>query len=171
MYLTDFFLEAQRDKDSNDKIIIIIFGDFNAQNTLLDKHINQNNKIGLALEELIQKHGLYVATDLDHIYQHSPNCHSSVKSIICLTLSLSRGINNLTVKTREINNIKTRHKAIGIDIENLSDKGRSHTPYFRTQDANWDEWCKLLDNNLLQFISSFCNKVSRNILMTNLTYF
>ena len=88
-----------------------------------------------------------------------------------LSYSLSRGINNLTVKTREINNIKTRHKAIGIDIENLSDKGRSHTPYFRTQDANWDEWCKLLDNNLLQFISSFCNKVSRNILMTNLTYF
>ena len=51
-----------------------------------------------------------------------------------------------------------------MDIENLSDKGRSHTPDFRTQDANWDEWCKLLDNNLSQFISSFSNEVSRKII-------
>ena len=77
--------------------------------------------------------------------------------------SLSCGINNLTVKTREINNIKTRHKAIEIVTENLSDKNRSHTPHFRTQGTNWDEWCKLLDNSLYQFIRSFPNKVSRNI--------
>ena len=61
---------------------------------------NQNNKMGIAVEELIQRHGLYVATDLDHTYQHSPNCHNRCKSIV--DLILSHGINNLTVKTRKI---------------------------------------------------------------------
>ena len=51
-----------------------------------------------------------------------------------------------------------------MDIENLSDKDTGHTPHLRTQDVNWDKWCKLLDNNLSQFISSFSNEVSRNII-------
>ena len=42
-------LEGQREK----AIAIIILGDFNMQNTFWDKHINQNNKMGIALEELI----------------------------------------------------------------------------------------------------------------------
>ena len=58
----------------------------------------------------------------------------------------------------------TGHKAIEIDIENLSDKNRSYTLHFRTQDANWDELCKLLSKNLSQFISSFPYEVSRNII-------
>ena len=44
--------------------------------------------MGTVLDELIQKHGLYVATDLDHTYQHSPNCYKSGKSTIDLTLAL-----------------------------------------------------------------------------------
>lgn len=107
--------------------------------------------MGTALEELIQRHGRYVTTDLDHTYQYSPNCHNPCKSTIDLTLS--RAIHNLIVKTREINNIKTRHKAIEIVIENLSDKIRNHAPHFRTWGVNWDEWCKFLDNNLSQFFS------------------
>ena len=107
--------------------------------------INQNNKMGIALEKLIQRHDLYVATDLDHTYQHSPNCHNSGKSTFDLTLS--GGINNITFKTREINNSKTSHKTIEIDMENLCDKNRSQTPHFRTQNVNWDEWCKFLDSN------------------------
>ena len=43
------FLEGQGEK----AIAIIILGDFNMQNTFWDKHINQNNKMGIALEELI----------------------------------------------------------------------------------------------------------------------
>ena len=79
-------------------------------------------------------------------------------------ISLSRGINNLTVKTKEINIIKTKHNAIEIEIEKLCDKNRSQTSHFRTQGANWDEWCKLLDKNLSQFISSFPNEVCRSII-------
>ena len=106
IHVLDRFLEDQRDK------AIIILGDFNARNTLWDKHINQNSKMGTALEELIQRHGRYVTTDLDHTYQYSPNCHNPCKSTI--DLILSRAIHNLIVETREINNIKTRHKTIEI---------------------------------------------------------
>ena len=118
--------------------------------------------MGIALGELVQRHSFYVATDLDYTYQHSPNCHNSGKSTI--DLPLFRGINNLIVKTREISNIKSRHKAIKIEVEKLSDKNSSHTPHFRTQGVSWDEWCKSLDKNLSQFISSFPNEVSKSII-------
>ena len=129
MYLTVFWKTRHINQ--------LILKDFNARNSLWNKYIDQNKKISIALEELIQRHGLYAATDLDYTYQHSPNCRNSGKSTIDLTLSC--GINNLTVKAREINKIKTRHKASETDIENLSDKNRSHTPHFRTELANWDE--------------------------------
>ena len=64
-----------------------MLGDFNARNTLQDKHINQNNKMGIASEEVVQRYGLFIATDLDHTYQHLPNYHNSGKSTIDLTLS------------------------------------------------------------------------------------
>ena len=86
----------------------------------------------------------------------------SGKSTIDLTVSCRNNI--LAVKTREINNIKIRYKDIEIDIENLSDKSRSHTPHFRTQDANQDEWCKLLHNSLSQSINSFYNEISKKII-------
>ena len=87
IHVLDRFLEDQGDK------AIMILGDFNARNTLWGKHTSQNNKMGIALEELVQRHSFYVATDLDHTYQDSPNCHNSGKSTIDLTLF--RGINNL----------------------------------------------------------------------------
>ena len=66
--------------------------------------------------------------------------------------------------SREISNIKTRHKTIKIEVEKLSDKNSSHTPHFRTEGVSWDEWCKSLDKNLSQFISSFPNEVSKTII-------
>ena len=150
IHVLDRFLEDQIDK------AIIILGDFNVRNTLWDKHINQNNKMGIAREELIKRHGFYVAADLDHTYQYSPNYCNSGKSPT--DLILSHEINNLTVKTKENNKIETRYKAIKIKIEKLSGKNRSHTPHFRTQGANWDD--------LSQFISSFPNEVSRSIIYT-----
>ena len=42
-----------------------------------------------------------------------------------------------SVKTREISNIKTRHKTIEIDIENQSDKNRSHTPQYSKTLKYW----------------------------------
>ena len=67
--------------------------------------------MGIALEELIQRHdqliqrhGLYVATDLDYTYQHSPNCPNSDKSTF--DLKTFRRINNLTVKKGKITILK-----------------------------------------------------------------
>ena len=33
--------------------------------------------MGIVLEQLIQRHGFYVITYLDHTYEHSPNCYNS----------------------------------------------------------------------------------------------
>ena len=62
---------------------------FNAPNTLWEKYINHNNKIGISLEELIQRHGLYVVTDLDHTYKYSPNCHKPMSKAPLISLSLA----------------------------------------------------------------------------------
>ena len=61
--------------------------------------------MGIALEELIERHGLYVATDLDHTYQHSANCYNSGKSTIDLILV---ELTTSLLKQVKINIIKTR---------------------------------------------------------------
>ena len=60
IHVLDRFLDNQEVK------AIIILKDFNARNTLWNKDINQDNKMGIAVEKLIQRHDLYVTTDLDH---------------------------------------------------------------------------------------------------------
>ena len=92
--------------------------------------------------------------------------HQILTTLAKASLILLPGMNNLTLKSRETKNIKTRHKAIEINTENLSDRNRRHTSHFRTQDANWDEWCTFLDNNLSQLVSSFPNEVSKSIIIT-----
>ena len=88
--------------------------------------------MGIALEELIQtlgqliqRHGLYVATDLDYTYQHSPNCHNSGKSTIDLKTFCR--INNLTVKKGKLAILKPGTRPMKLK-ENLSHKDRSHMP-------------------------------------------
>ena len=60
IHVLDRFLDNQEDK------AIIILKDFNTQNTLWNKDINQDNKMGISVEKLIQIQDLYVTTDLDH---------------------------------------------------------------------------------------------------------
>ena len=60
IHVLDRFLDNQEVK------AIIILKDFNARNTLWNKDINQDNKMGIAVEKLIQRHDLYVTTDLNH---------------------------------------------------------------------------------------------------------
>ena len=43
---------------------------FNARNTVWDKHSKQNATLGAILEDIIQKLSPYIATDVDHTYQH-----------------------------------------------------------------------------------------------------
>ena len=71
----------------------MIIEDFNAQNSLWDKHCKSSSKLGVVLEDNILRHGLYGMT-------------------------LTRGIKNISIKTLNIEetNIKTRHKAIVIHL-------------------------------------------------------
>ena len=44
---------------------ILLVGDFNCRNTLWDKHIKRNTKMGKLLEDIINRHNLFIATDTD----------------------------------------------------------------------------------------------------------
>ena len=60
-----------------------------------------SSKLGvLVLEDIILRHGLYVTTNTDHRYYHSPSCENSGKSTI--GLNLTRGIKNISIKTLNI---------------------------------------------------------------------
>ena len=155
LHALDKFLENHKDEN------LIILGDFNARNTLWDIHCNKNNKMGTVLEDLIQRHGLYLATNVDHSYQQTVQSQYTGKSTIDLTLS--RGISNISVNTIDITNIKTRHKGIEITIDTQNTRNNS-LPHFKTKDANWGKWAEFLDNNLLTFLNSFPHEISKTII-------
>ena len=118
--------------------------------------------MGIALAELIQRHPLCSHRFRSYLpaliksFQLWHKHHWSYSLFLSLSLSFFL-VESFTVKTKKINNIKTINKTTEIETD------RSHTPHFRIQDSNWDEWCNILDNNLSQFISPFPNEVSKNI--------
>ena len=63
--------------------------------------------MGKTLEDIINRHGLNIATDAPYTFKRLDN---SGKSTIDLTLT--RGLKNVKVKTKEIETIKTEHQAI-----------------------------------------------------------
>ena len=65
---------------------IVLFGDFNARNTIWDKNCAKNSKLREILEDIIHRHNLYITTDVDHTYYHSPTCEHSGKNTVDLTL-------------------------------------------------------------------------------------
>ena len=101
-------LEKLKSKD------LMIIRDFNAQNSVRDKHFKSNSKLGVFLEHIILRHGLYVATNADHTYQQSASCETFGKSTT--DLNPTKEIKNISIKTLNVEktNIKTRHKAIVI---------------------------------------------------------
>ena len=71
--------------------------------------------MGLILEDIINQHGLYITTNTDFTYQQSTMVSNSGKSTIELTLTC--GLKNIKVVTKNFTLIKTRYKAIEIQIE------------------------------------------------------
>ena len=63
--------------------------------------------MGKTLEDIINRHGLNIATDVPCTFKRRDN---SGKSTIYLTLT--RGLKNVKVKTKEIETTKTEHQAI-----------------------------------------------------------
>ena len=89
-------LEQHKDKS------ILLVGDFNSRSNTWDKYFRQSNKMGKTLEDIINRHGLNIATDAPYTFKRRDN---SGKSTIDLTLT--RGLKNVKVETKEIETIKT----------------------------------------------------------------
>ena len=78
---------------------ILLIGDFNCRNTLWDKHIKRNTKMGKLLEDIINRHNLFIATDADSTYQQSVSINNSGKSTNDLTLTSGLANSKLPLKT------------------------------------------------------------------------
>ena len=110
---------------------ILLVGDFNCRNALWDKHIKRNTKMGKLLEDIINRHNLFIATDADFTHHQSASINKSGKSTIDLTLA--RGLANVEITTKDFDLINTRHKAVEIYIPGTSQN--KQTPKFRTKNV------------------------------------
>ena len=119
-------------KQHKDKSILLV-GDFNSCSNTWDKNIRQSNKMGKTLEDIINRHGLNVAADAPYTFKR---CDNSGKCTIDLTLT--RGLKNLKVKTKEIETIKTESQAIEINIEG-KDEAIISNLNFKRKNASWAE--------------------------------
>ena len=63
--------------------------------------------MGKTLEEIINRHGLNIATDVSHIFKRRDNSEKSTKD-----LTLTRGLKNVKKKTKEILRNKNRNKKL-----------------------------------------------------------
>ena len=109
-------LDMELEKHKGKSILLV--GDFNCRNALWDKHIKRNTKISKLLEDIINRHNLFVATDADFIYQQSASINKSGKSTIDLTLT--RSLANVKITTKDFDLINTKHKGVEIYIPDAS---------------------------------------------------
>ena len=103
LHCLDNELEQHKDKS------ILLVGDFNSHKNTWDKNILQSNKMGKTVEGIINRHGLNIATDVPYAFKRRDNSGKST-----IDLSLTRGLKNVKVKTKEI---KTEHQAIEINMK------------------------------------------------------
>ena len=55
------------EKHKSEKILLI--GSFNSRNKIWNRNANNNSRMGLIIEDIINRHGLYITTkDLPTIY-------------------------------------------------------------------------------------------------------
>ena len=116
--------------------------------------------MGKLLQDIISRHNLFIARDADFTYQQSASINNSGKSTIDLTLTC--GLANVKITTKDFYLINTRHKAVEIYIPEASQN--KQTPKFRTKNAVWKDWEKTLEPKLLEYFNSFPNEISHEIL-------
>ena len=124
----DMELEKHKGKAS------LLVGDFNCRNTLWDKDIKRNTKTGKLLEDIINHHNLFIAADADFTYQQSASINKSGKSTIDLTLT--HGLANVKITTKDLDLINTMHKAVEIYIPEASQN--KQTSKFRTKKCSME---------------------------------
>ena len=149
------------------KFTVILLGDFNARNTVRDKHAQQNTKLGAISEDNIQRHSLYIATDVDHIYHHWKIREQSDKSTIDLTFA--RVMQNINIKVFDLKTIKTRHTATEIQIEDTNNLCPSTILHFKIKYTEQSRWKSYLDNELSSCITSFPEAIFIDVQVNNLS--
>ena len=148
-------MELEKHKGEN----ILLIGDFN-RNKVWNRSASNNSRMGLILEDIINQHGLYITTNTDFTYQQSTIVSNSGKSTIELTLTC--GLKNIKVVTKNFTLIKTRHKAIEIQIEQeLSFKPN---PKFRAKNAGWEKWKQFLQVPLEDYFTNFPLEISEKVI-------
>ena len=145
-------MELEKHKGEN----ILLIGDFNSRNKIWDRNANNNSIMGLILEDIINRHGLYITTNTDFTYQQSTMVSISGKSTIDLTLTC--GLKNIKVVTKDFTLIKTRHKAIEILI--VQEPLFKPNPKFRTKNADCEKWKQFLQAPLEDYSTNYPLEIS-----------
>ena len=114
----------------------ILLGDLNCRSNTWDKNIQQQNRIGWLLEDIINK---YTQT------LHHPR--------ITIHLTFVRGVKNVQVKAKEFEPIKSEHLAIEVLLEDTQTNLKQ--PKFKTKNANWENWQKHLTPHLSNYLDNF----------------
>ena len=139
---------------------ILLIGDFNRRNKLWDRNANNNSRMGLILEDILNYHGFYVTTNTDFTYQQSTMVSNSGKGTI--GLNLNRDLKNIRVVTKDFTLIKTRHKAIEILID--QEPSFKPNPKFRTKNADWEKWKQFLQAPLEDYSTNFPLEISEKVI-------
>ena len=90
-------MELEKHKGEENMLLI---EDFNSRNKIWDRNANNNSRMGLILEDIINRHGLYITTNPDFTYQQSTMVGNSGKSTIDLTLI--RGLKNIKSSNKRL---------------------------------------------------------------------
>ena len=115
--------------------------------------------MGLILEDIINCHGLYM-TNTDFTYQQSTMVSNSDKSTTDLTLT--HGLKNIKIVTKDFTVIKMRHKAIKILIE--QETSFKPNPKFKTKNADWEKWKQFLQPPLEDYSTNFLLETSEKVI-------
>ena len=116
--------------------------------------------MGLILEDIINQHGLYIKTNTGFTYQQYTMVSNSGKSSVDLTLT--RGLKNIKLVTKDFTLIKTRHKAIEILID--QEPWFNPNPKFRAKNADWEKWKQFLQAPLEDYSLNFPLKTLEKII-------
>ena len=110
--------------------------------------------MGKTLEDIKNRRGISIATDAPYTFKRRDN---SGKCTIDLTLT--RGIKNAKVQTKEIETIKTEHQAIELLAEG-KDETIISNPTFKTKNSNWTECKESLKPHLEDYLEEFPTEIT-----------
>ena len=117
--------------------------------------------MGNILEDIIHQQNYFHLTDVDHTYHNSNLNENAGKSTTDLTLV--SGLSNLHFRTSAFDLTKTRHMAIEISVNEQGKKEKRNT-HFRTKNADWSIWERILDTKLKNFQDSFPTIINPDII-------